>query len=65
MDWTIIDFSGITSGVLSILPVVFPVALGLFALYLAISISRDILDDSVYDNARRVRDEYDDIVKRL
>ena len=40
MDWTTVDFTGITSEVAGILPEVIPVAIGLFAIIVGLGVAK-------------------------
>lgn len=43
MDWTTVDFTGITTEVLAILPEVIPVALGLFAIGIGLRYGKKVI----------------------
>ena len=43
MDWTTVDFTGVTDQVVAILPVVIPVGLGIFAIGLALRYAKKVL----------------------
>jgi len=43
MDWTLVDFSGITTEITGILPEIIPVAIGVFAIGLALRYGKKVL----------------------
>jgi hypothetical protein len=43
MDWTTVDFTGITTEIVGILPEVIPVAIGVFAIGLALRYGKRVL----------------------